>query len=150
MSNQSDKCHTSYRFFPPQKALLNKEFMLLFSVQYSPGFCSDICRSCILLMSLVFQQVTSAEGTGVTPHEYVDLCPGSHVYSPCTVNKCPVVSKHWSKASHQMQSLTELLLDETMNLDLPLHPWNNLLLFENWLRSSFASRFPCWTNKYRK
>lgn len=97
-----------------------------------------------------FSKSPQLKALGVIPHEYVDLCPGWHIYSPCPVYKHPVVNKHWSKGSHQMWSLTELVLDEAMSLGLTLHPSNNLLLLENWLRSLFASRFPCCTNECRK
>ena len=78
------------------------------------------------------------------------VCPGPHVPSPRAVHEHPVVNKHQSKRSHQVQPLTELVLDEAMNLGFPLHPWNKILPLETWKRSSFAGRFPCWINEYRR
>lgn len=97
-----------------------------------------------------FGKSPQPKALGVISFWYIDICSGPHVPAPRAVDKHPVVNKCLSKRSHQMQSLSEQVLDEAMDLGFPLHPWHKLLALETWIRSPFASRFPCWINECRR
>lgn len=150
MNEQNDKCH-AFIFFSSEKSVKKRIHPFIFNSVLTWILFWDMQKvhpPCV--SGTHFSKSPQLKALGFLPHGYVDLCPGAQVYSPCTVYKHPVGNKHWSEGSHQMQPLTEPVWDEAMNLGLSLHPWNNVLLLENWLRSLFASRFPCWTNECRK